>query len=264
MKTKLLSMAVCIIAVFSVDLAYAYYPISPYAYVADNPVKYIDPDGTTIRISDYVDNQKIDYEWRDYQGTWGFYDSNNALYAGSNQFIGLVSGALNGLMNGGQTGFDLVSGLSNHSNVLTIWQRNSSGVVGNDVGWNPIGVRSDGSLEAVPTTAGMSNDPMMTLGHELGHIEYNWTGQQSSTWFGVPTATGNRNIPTSEIYTTHRENQLRSENGLPLRTHYGVDQYGSGMGPRIIIPSTGASRYYSSQGVTNYRPLKRGVTPYIY
>ena len=107
------------------------------------------------------------------------------------------------------------------------------------------------------------------MGHELAHVEYNWSGQNPATWFNM-TATdrnGNpvqRSIPTSEIHTTHRENQLRSENGLPLRTHYGMEQYGNGVGPRIIVPSTGASRYYNSQGTTNYNSLRRGVMPYIY
>lgn len=251
-------------------LAEKYYSISPYAFCANNPMKYIDPDGRTIQVYDYANNQNVAYEWRDYQGTWGFYDNNNALYAGNNTFIGQLSGALTGLMNGGNAGFDLVSGLANHSNVVTLMQSNRSGADSqNQLGWNPTGVRRDGSLEAVPTTAGMSNDPMITLGHELGHVDYNWNVGNSTTWFNMTVADKNGNptqrpISTSEIYTTHIENQLRSENSLPLRTYYGVDPSGNGIGPRIIVPSTGASRYYNSQGVTNYKTLRRGAVPYIY
>ena len=48
MKTKNLTLAIWIIALFSVDLAYAYHPVSPYAYSNGNPIKYVDPNGMDV------------------------------------------------------------------------------------------------------------------------------------------------------------------------------------------------------------------------
>jgi hypothetical protein len=144
---------------------------------------------------------------------------------GNNQFISQLSVALNGLMSGGKAGFNLVSGLANHSNVVTLMYSNRSGTDHqNQVGWNPNGIRQDGTLETVPTTAGMRSDPMITLGHELGHVDFNWNIGNSTTWFNMTVADRNGNpiqrpISTSEIHTTHIENRLRSESNLPLRTY---------------------------------------------
>lgn len=51
MKTKhhLLSTAIiCTASLFSVNLAYGYHPVSPYAYTLNNPVRYVDPKGEDV------------------------------------------------------------------------------------------------------------------------------------------------------------------------------------------------------------------------
>ncbi|WP_295938667.1 hypothetical protein [uncultured Alistipes sp.] len=45
MKTRLLTLAICIAALFFVDLAYGYHPVSPYAFCNNNPIRYVDPNG---------------------------------------------------------------------------------------------------------------------------------------------------------------------------------------------------------------------------
>ena len=51
MKTKrlfILTAIICLASLFSVDLAYAYHPVSPYAYCMNNPVRYVDPQGEDV------------------------------------------------------------------------------------------------------------------------------------------------------------------------------------------------------------------------
>ena len=64
MKTKrlfILTAIICIASLFSVDLAYAYHPVSPYAFCNNNPVNCVDPDG-----KDWIRSQQTNqYEWRD-------------------------------------------------------------------------------------------------------------------------------------------------------------------------------------------------------
>lgn len=59
MKTKrffILTAIICIASLFSVDLSYAYHPVSPYVYCLNNPVRYVDPKGLDVWEFDQAGN----------------------------------------------------------------------------------------------------------------------------------------------------------------------------------------------------------------
>ena len=112
MKTKrLLSLIaiICIASLFSVDLAYAYHPVSPYAYCNGNPIKYVDPNGMEVWIyyqDDDGNEQKMLY-------------TANMEYKGTNSFVANMVGNLNAVyINGGNTMLDMLIGSENTFNVM--------------------------------------------------------------------------------------------------------------------------------------------------
>lgn len=93
----------------------------------------------------------------------------------------------------------------------------------------------------------------------MAHIKDSWRGTIDNTaWVTV----GGKAIPNAEKYATHIENQLRAENNISLRTHYGIDlSSGQCVGlesTRTIIGNLSLF-YFQSKG--NYL---MGITPFTY
>ena len=224
------------------------YPeISPYSYCANNPIIAVDLHGDSITTTVLTTNgatgiESTKYSYgKDANGTYGFLDNNGKLYFGTDGFVNSLTSALNELRTGGEVGNDLVSELANSTNSVEIAQRskNSADVTGTYILWNP-NLTTGGFNEA-----GTEDRPAyIGLGHEMAHIQDTWRGTlDQSTWVTV----GGINIPNSEKYSTHIENQLRAEHNIPLRTHYGID---ASSGTRKGLESTritfgGNSLFYS-------------------
>ncbi len=86
-------------------LAEKYASISPYAYVADNPIKYVDPDGRIIKVAFYSRDYdgrpklKMSYIYKD----GNLYDDKGNIYKGGNNYLTGVRDDLNSLKkNGGE------------------------------------------------------------------------------------------------------------------------------------------------------------------
>ena len=77
-------------------LSEKYYNLSPYSWVANNPINAVDLKGDTI--TTMIDGNK--YTWGSVNGTYGFVDSNGALYSGNNSYALDLTNALNTLRTG--------------------------------------------------------------------------------------------------------------------------------------------------------------------
>ena len=100
-----------------------------------------------------------------------------------------------------------------------------------DQGRQYIGIQSGVSL---PTIAGMRNNPFVVLGHEMFH------GLDANR--GTMTDGTSQGLDNNEWQAVYRENVMRSQAGIPLRTHYVVNATLEGVrvggtGVRMISPA---------------------------
>lgn len=234
-----------------------YYSMSPYQYGANNPARNIDINGDSIitTLTAEIDGKmtNINYTYKtDVNGEYGFFDPQGNRYSGDNSFMNSLTDALSSLR-AGKVGNMLVGELMNSSNIVNIANRkvNSADPNGTYITWNSS--RVDGGIDE---NGNRTRPAFIALGHEMAHIQDVWKGTyDGSLWVG--------NIPNAEKYATHIENQLRSENGLPLRTHYGVLDTGQGDPQTSLLrKGTGVSLYYKR--IVGIGGVYVPTTPYIY
>ena len=187
----------------SVDPMSDKYPsTSPYVYCGNNPVRLVDPDGRDIWIVG-EDGNKYKYS----QGQ--LFDKNGEIYSfRENSFEGKAVEALNTLRTT-KMGNKLVSafeGSDNPNVTISFGEHSSYSKEQGTISWQSNGTE-------LLTTAGKRINATTDLGHEFSHafddkVKINYT---LGSCYG---------LSTKEWKACYRENCIRKELGLPLRTYY--------------------------------------------
>lgn len=167
-----------------------------YDYAADNPYKYVDPDGRVIQIQ------------------------------GDDKFKKAIQQDIKKISDGGNGGKALVEKLEATKNIILIKQdvkqdgnsTQASGVslnggkgTGSTVTFDPN--KTTGGRD---TTGSTTRPAFVGLAHEFGHARAIDLGEQSyDMGSGKPGTT-----PPSELHSMANENMVRQENGIPLRESY--------------------------------------------
>jgi RHS repeat-associated protein len=214
-------------------LAEKYYSISPYAYVANNPINAVDLRGDTI--TTIIDGSK--YTWGNVDGKYGFVGSDGALYSGKDKFANSLTKALNTLRSK-DAGRELVDYLAGDAGSVNIVDNNSNSA---DIGTGKTIKWGDSN-----NNPGAPRPGFIGLGHEMAHIQDKWKGTLDMTpWATVTDAAGNnKTIYNAEKHALHIENQIRAEHGKSLRTHYAYDLNGNGVNSTSFIQN-GASMFHN-------------------
>jgi RHS repeat-associated protein len=264
----------------SVDRFAEKYPnISAYTYCANNPVKYIDPTGDTLRVE--INGINFDYG-RGTDNNYGYYDGDGNIYSGTNLFVNNVAQASVNIRATAE-GATMLEELSSSKNVFIIKQRanldenglpsgNSFapdkawlaagdlseyysvvGVPANTKGsggivyWNPLS--TDGGFN---TNNNQNRPAYIGLAHEFGHASDSNKGKLHYTRGYTNPTTGaiysgiHNGLSKAEWTAVYRENIIRGQADIPLRTHYGVS-YSTGvaapLGPRLLDTSNRPINY---------------------
>ena len=235
-----------------------YYSLSPYQYAANNPIKNIDINGDSIFvqiITDAKTRETQNFYYGQVDGKYGLVGSDGKLYAGTaGDFGNQIAAALDQIRTGGDFGAKFIGDLATGSDNVEVRP-----TTGNNVTQDGILYVNPGAEQSAPTEKGNQRLPFdITLGHELAHGLANVQGVHFKDWTTINTdeSGGTRTLSNSEIYATHIENNLRAEQGLPLRTYYSPTADGGAVPATRILDSKYRSLYYPTGDIAPHSTYK--------
>lgn len=232
-------------------MAEKYYSISPYVYVANNPMKYTDPTGMWILLK----NGDNSYRYENGQLYEEIMNAKTKKLE-YRQYTPIQGSAIEGLFNGlndlvanSKTGALIVDYFSNDQLNIGIQVSKNADIQGNHVdlgaqGHPDIYMKTNFSGSMMPTERGIQQSPFwLDLGHELAH-GVDWVSRGASagsTQDGLMISSGDI-LKRTEIFATYMENNMRAESNIPLRTHYFTNTENTmGKGPLLIDNNRGST-----------------------
>ncbi len=211
----------------SVDpLAHKFPSLSPYAFVANNPVNLLDPDGREIKIhgkdgTTTVYTPGMKYEGED-QYTQKVVNAYNKAYSGSAKANGMITDLVgsestyNVRHSSTESGYDPNANLvhSAGNDDAQYFEKDTGG----DIYWNDEGQSVPVQSDAVNVRKSELNTSAIAgLLHETAHAHDHLQGNLPSGSLMY------KGLPVNEWQATHTENIIRSELGLSLRTYYKIN-----------------------------------------